>query len=153
MSAPAATGCELCDQAGGTELWRDERCRVVLVIDPDYAGYCRVIWNAHVAEMTDLNEEDRRYCMHVVFAVERALRDVLHPDKMNLASFGNMTPHVHWHVIARMRNDAHFPQSIWGSREREPSGTLSGDDRRKLQDALVAALGNCLRSATNRPGA
>ena len=144
------TSCELCDQAGGTVLWRDDRCRVVLVAERDYPGYCRVIWNAHVREMTDLNEEDRRHCMHVVFAVERALRDQLNPDKMNLASFGNMAPHVHWHVIARTRDDAHFPQSIWGAREREPRNAFSDGDRLKLQNALAAALGNCLHSATNR---
>ena len=60
------TSCELCDQAGGAVLWRDDRCRVVLVADRDYPGYCRVIWNAHVREMTDLNEEDRRHCMHEI---------------------------------------------------------------------------------------
>ena len=112
--------CELCDSAGGTPIWSDERLRVVRVEEPGYAGYCRVIWNAHVGEMTDLAEADRAHCMHVVFAVETALRERLRPDKVNLASLGNMTPHLHWHVIARFRDDPHFPNAVWGAPLRPP---------------------------------
>jgi len=110
--------CELCATDGGEILWRDARLRVVAVADEDYGGYCRVIWQAHVAEMSDLAEADRAYCMGVVFAVETALRELLQPDKVNLASLGNFTPHVHWHVIPRFRDDAHFPQAVWAARQR-----------------------------------
>jgi diadenosine tetraphosphate (Ap4A) HIT family hydrolase len=106
--------CELCDNDGGTPVWRNERCRVVHVQEPGYAGYYRVIWNAHVKEMTDLTEADRAHCMRVVFTLESALRERLRPDKVNLASLGNVTPHLHWHVIARFRDDPHFPNAAWG---------------------------------------
>ena len=112
--------CELCDSDGGTPIWRDARCRVVHVQEPGYAGYCRVIWNAHVKEMTDLTEAERAHCMRVVFALESALRERLRPDKVNLASLGNMTPHLHWHVVARFRDDPHFPSAVWGPPCRPP---------------------------------
>jgi diadenosine tetraphosphate (Ap4A) HIT family hydrolase len=114
--------CELCETAGGMTVWSDERLRVVRVEEPGYAGYCRVIWNAHVREMTDLAEADRTHCMRVVFAVERALRDRLHPEKVNLGSLGNVTPHLHWHVIARFRDDPHFPNAVWSAPLRTPIG-------------------------------
>jgi len=107
--------CELCDQPGGDVVWRDARCRVVRVEEPGYPGFCRAIWNAHVGEMTDLAAEDRAHFMRVVFALEAALRDCLRPEKINLASLGNMTPHLHWHVIPRYRDDPHFPNPIWGA--------------------------------------
>jgi diadenosine tetraphosphate (Ap4A) HIT family hydrolase len=110
--------CELCTQDGGLILWRDDRCRVVLIADPDYAGFCRVIWGSHVKEMTDLAPAAQAHCMQVVFAVERAVRTVLNPHKINLASLGNMTPHLHWHVIPREVTDPHFPDSIWAARKR-----------------------------------
>lgn len=119
--------CELCDQSGGELLWQDARLRVVHVDEPGYSGYCRVIWNAHVAEMTDLADADRAYCMHVVFTVEALLRTLIAPDKINLASLGNFTPHVHWHVIARYRDDPHFPQALWGPRQREPAAEMRTD--------------------------
>ena len=107
--------CELCDALGGELLWQDEVCRVVRVNDPDYPGFCRVIWKRHVQEMTDLTADERRHLMAVTFAVERALRQVLSPDKINLASLGNVTPHLHWHVIPRYTDDRHFPNPIWGT--------------------------------------
>ena len=111
--------CELCVSAGGKLLWEDSRCRVVCVDEPGYPGYCRVIWKSHIAEMTDLAEADRAHCMRIALTVESVLRELLAPDKVNLASLGNFTPHLHWHVIPRFRNDPHFPQAIWGPRQRE----------------------------------
>jgi len=123
--------CPLCAAQDETVLWRDVRCRVILVNEPDYPGFCRVIWNQHVREMTDLPESDRARFMNVVFAVESALRELLHPGKINLASLGNQTPHLHWHVIPRYPDDAHFPGSIWSARVR------TGEKRAALD---IAAL-------------
>jgi diadenosine tetraphosphate (Ap4A) HIT family hydrolase len=130
--------CELCDTEGGTPVWHDARCRVVHAAEPGYPGFCRVIWNAHVAEMTDLGEADRAHCMRVVFALEAALREMLHPDKINLASLGNVTPHLHWHVIPRFRGDAHFPNPIWGAslRPSAPSALVPGEFVKTLAGKL-----------------
>jgi diadenosine tetraphosphate (Ap4A) HIT family hydrolase len=139
---PAA--CELCFQPGGDVLWRDDRCRVVLVADADYAGYCRVIWQTHVKEMTDLDDADRLHCMRVVLAVEQALRTVLKPHKVNLAEFGNLTPHLHWHVIARNSDDAHFPNSIWGERKRATERPATGGKTLLIRQQLTVELSSSL---------
>ncbi len=130
--------CELCDSDGGTPIWRSEQCRVVHVPEPGYAGYLRVIWNAHVREMTDLSEAERAHCMRVVFAVESALRERLNPEKVNLASLGNVTPHLHWHVIARFRDDPHFPNAVWGAPCRLPA--TAEKPRADFIAALAATL-------------
>ena len=130
--------CELCAGPGGTLVWRGELCRVVHVSVRGYSGYFRVIWNAHVREMTDLGESERSHCMRVVLAVESALRDRLRPDKVNLASLGNMTPHLHWHVIARFRDDPHFPNSAWGPPCRPPA--TAEEPRADFIAALAATL-------------
>jgi diadenosine tetraphosphate (Ap4A) HIT family hydrolase len=118
--------CELCRLAGGRLIWRDARCRVVAVDEPGYPGFCRVIWNDHVAEMSDLDAADRAHCMAVVHGVELALRETLKPAKINLASLGNLVPHLHWHVIPRFRDDPQFPQPLWGPRQREGAATRPG---------------------------
>ena len=132
--------CELCDQVGGTLLWQNEQCRVVLVEDADYPGLCRVIWNSHVKEMTDLRASERDMLMGTVFAVEDALRAVMRPDKVNLASLGNLTPHLHWHVIPRHAQDKHFPRPIWGSAQRASHAEPPHDWRIHLTRALCANL-------------
>ena len=110
--------CLLCEEEGGTVLWRDDFCRVVRVPGADYPGFCRVILSRHVAEMTDLADDERLRMMRVVFATEAALRSLFKPLKMNLASFGNKVPHLHWHVIPRFTDDAHFPDPVWASVQR-----------------------------------
>ena len=106
--------CPLCQSSLHETLWQDDFCRVVLLHDADYPAYCRVELIAHVKEMTDLEPLNRERLMKIVFAVESAVREVIAPDKINLASLGNKTPHVHWHIIPRFADDKHFPNSHWG---------------------------------------
>lgn len=114
--------------------------RVIAVDDPAYPGFCRIVVNRHVAEMTDLSEDERACVMGAVFAVETAVRELVRPDKVNLASLGNVVPHVHWHVIPRFREDRHFPGSIWSAplREAAPRATVSLE---ALAVAITAQLG------------
>lgn len=128
--------CDLCDHVGGEPLWQDARLRVVAVDDADYPGFCRVIWRAHVREMTDLAPADREALMHMVWRVEAALRATLSPDKINVASLGNMTPHLHWHVIPRWRDDPHFPQPIWAARTQRPAHRVPADWKVRVRAAL-----------------
>lgn len=137
--------CELCASAGGEILWNSALCRVVRVTDPHYPGFCRVIWTTHVKEMTDLDPIQRRTLMEVVFAVESVIRELFNPDKINLASFGNMVPHVHWHVIPRWRDDRHFPEPIWGGVHRQEASRRQEVDSLVLAHALAQALGPALR--------
>jgi diadenosine tetraphosphate (Ap4A) HIT family hydrolase len=112
--------CPLCDTPGGEVLWQDDFCRIVLVTDtPDYPGFCRVILNHHVKEMTDLALQDRTRLMDMVWKTEQAVREVMQPDKINLASLGNVVPHLHWHVVPRFLQDRHFPNPIWGEATRD----------------------------------
>jgi len=113
----AATGrCVLCEETGGVIVWSNLLARVVNVNDENHPGFCRVILQRHVREMTDLADSERSEFMHIVFAVEHVQRKLLSPEKINLACFGNMVAHVHWHVIPRFRSDPHFPNPVWGSR-------------------------------------
>ena len=123
----------------GELIWRGDDCRVILVNDPDLPGFCRVIWNRHIAEMSDLTYGEREHVMSLVFVVEEAVRHVMHPDKVNLAALGNMVPHIHWHIIPRYQDDAFFPGSAWSVRTQElPQSSLEA--RRGLAKQLPAAI-------------
>lgn len=77
--------------------------------------------------------------MFVVFSLEQVLRELIQPDKINLASFGNQVPHVHWHVIPRFRDDAHFPDAVWAPQRRD--GRPREIDRQVLARCLEESLG------------
>jgi diadenosine tetraphosphate (Ap4A) HIT family hydrolase len=137
------TNCILCKDdlkpEDGQLIWRGDDCRVILVNDADLPGFCRVIWNRHVSEMTDLTYGEREHLMTLVFAVEAAIRRVMHPHKVNIAALGNMVPHIHWHVIPRFNDDAFFPGSSWSDKLREtPEGLLV--ERRRLAAELPLAI-------------
>lgn len=137
MSVPEYN-CELCIGSGEELLWQDAFCRVILVNDSDYPGFCRVIWHEHIKEMSDLKPDQQNHLMRIVFEVETALRAILRPDKINLASLGNAVPHLHWHVIPRFKADKHFPLPIWGAPQREPTG--NNQDNNLLSSILKATL-------------
>lgn len=136
--------CELCTTTGGTLAWKGALCRVVIVDDPDYPGFCRVILNRHAAEMTDLTTDEQQELMRIVFVVETVVREVVKPEKINLASLGNMVPHVHWHVIPRWREDRCFPNPIWAPPSRTAAGITAATDptrARQLREELEKRLG------------
>ena len=107
-----ADDCSLCRDAAAPVLWRDDSCRVVSAADADYPAFLRVIWQAHVREMTDLDPASQQHLLRVVLAV----------------------------VIPRFADDAHFPDPVWAARRR--AGVAHGVDERRMIERLRAALGD-----------
>lgn len=135
--------CELCSFKPEETVFSNAKWRVIQVDDRDYPGFCRVIWNGHIREMTDLPVEDRLELMNVVWTVEETVREVMGADKINLASLGNMVPHLHWHVIPRFENDRNFPDSIWAQTNRSVDVNVMNERKVRasgLKNALCHAL-------------
>lgn len=144
----AAHACVLCDTEGGALVWRGRQLRVIRADEAGFPAFYRVVWNAHVAEFSDLSQEERSHCMQAVATVEMALRQHLSPTKVNLAALGNMVPHLHWHVIARFDWDSHFPAPVWAAVQRPSPAALEAGVRNRLpaleddlRVLLQAALG------------
>ena len=130
--------CELCE-LNVPAVYRDNKLAVILVDDANYPGFCRVIWNEHVKEMSDLNPAERALLNEAVYRVELALREVLAPTKVNVASLGNVVPHLHWHVIPRFADDAHFPSPVWAQPVRQTDDAVLAARRARLPQ-LAAAI-------------
>lgn len=142
------SSCALCADEGGTLVWRNDALRVVLVNEPQLPGYTRIIWHEHIPEMTDLGVREREEMMQAVFLVENVQRQLLQADKVNLASLGNMTPHVHWHIMPRWRDDPWFPNSIWAAPTvREPMAETVWRERRRQLSAQLEDYAAALRAS------
>ena len=136
--------CVLCEQDGGLVVVRTPAFRIVRVRDePAHPAFYRLIWNAHVAEFSDLPATERHACMDAVAEIERVLRAQLAPTKINLASLGNVVPHLHWHVIARFDGDSHFPAPIWAPARRQATPRLP-----QPLEAVDAALAQAFSAST-----
>jgi diadenosine tetraphosphate (Ap4A) HIT family hydrolase len=81
--------------------------------------------------------------MDAVWKVEQVIRDIMQPEKINLASFGNMVPHLHWHIIPRYIDDAHFPNPVWAAAKTDLPDVGA---RKALLPELRAALLKRLQS-------
>ena len=117
--------CALCSSQKYPIIWANNLLRIVLINDQNYRGYCRVDLINHIKEMSDLDETTRNEFMGVIFQMEKIIKEYLQPDKINLASLGNITPHLHWHVIPRYLSDNHFPDSIWSEKKRNAINKFS----------------------------
>lgn len=139
--------CVLCSTAAGqlivqSSLWRIVRATDELRFPLTY----RLIWNRHVMEFSDLDKHERHLCTDILVWLEKAMRQFLEPDKINLASLGNMVPHLHWHVISRYQWDSTFPASIWAPavRDVEDKKWALLRERQQALEACLAENNRCL---------
>jgi diadenosine tetraphosphate (Ap4A) HIT family hydrolase len=143
----AVADCPHCRALGEDRLWSGDRFRVVLVHDTGFEGWCRVIWNEHVAEFTDLPPTDRQAVFDAAMAVEEALRAEIRPAKINIAALATAMPHLHVHVIPRFPDDPTFPDPVWLPARQTPTRLLPDGFAAKIRTRLAAALGEPRPSA------
>ena len=67
--------CPLCTHDGGEILASNSLLRIIAPEEPEFPGLVRVIWHAHLAELTDLPVEHRSKLMQVVCQVDLASGD------------------------------------------------------------------------------
>ena len=140
------TECPLCKKPVTGEFWRGKRFCAIDAGTDDFPAFIRIVALDHVAEMSDLSPEDRATLRALLDTTEKVMIENLHPDKMNWAQFGNMVPHLHWHLVARWRDDGWYPECPWGPRQRQVSEVLSQERRRKAK-ALLPHLAEALSVA------
>jgi diadenosine tetraphosphate (Ap4A) HIT family hydrolase len=133
--------CSYCHPNGEAVLWQGPQCRVILADEPGFTGWCRVVWQRHLRELSDLDDVSRDYFMRVVSVVERTLIADLKPVKMNIAALGTASPHLHFHVIPRFADDATFPEPVWLPRRHRNIGPGQVGVADRLRTALEIALG------------
>jgi len=70
-------------------------------------------------EISSLPKDIRLEMYEILNTIELTMLEYYKPDKINQASFGNMLPHLHWHIIARFKEDPYFPKTTWEEPSRE----------------------------------
>ena len=129
--------CVLCNEVGGRLLWQNDLVRIINADDTYYPAFTRVIYQSHIKEMSELSPTQRHELMDFVYLVEEVQREVLEPAKINLAQFGTMVPHMHWHIIPRFKDDPHYPDAIWSTAKYELSHHAIRDYLNKQKNLLA----------------
>lgn len=79
-------------------------------------------------EISDCDEMTRKRLFEAMLIAEKTMIKFYNPTKINIASFGNVCPQVHIHIIARFELDSYFPNSVWGEKKRQSSIALPSFD-------------------------
>ena len=80
------------------------------------------------SEMSQVPPEIRQEIHSLLDIIEREMLTYYTPTKINIASFGNYLPHVHWHIMARFEQDSYYPEPMWGEKQRESKLILPDAD-------------------------
>lgn len=95
-------------------------------------------------EMSELPHNLKYEIFELLDIIEKEMIRYYHPDKINIASFGNYVPHVHWHIMARFQEDSYFPEPMWGKKQREAD--LDLPDFQAFCEMITAELITKIRS-------
>ena len=91
-------------------------------------------------ELGDVPKELRTKLWDVYDIIEEEMKAYYNPKKINMASFANMLPRVHIHVMARYEEDSYFPNPMWGEKQREAN--LDLPDEKEFHNRVLSALQN-----------
>jgi diadenosine tetraphosphate (Ap4A) HIT family hydrolase len=81
--------------------------------------WLKVFTTVRRKEFSHCSIEEKNEIWNAIDVIEKIMLEYYQPEKINIASFGNMLPHVHWHVMARFKEDSYFPEPMWGPKQRE----------------------------------
>lgn len=89
-------------------------------------------------ELGDVPKPLRLKLFEVFDIIEEEMKKYYRPKKINMASFSNVLPRVHIHVMARFEEDSYFPNPMWGEKLRDAK--LSLPDEKEFHKILFNRL-------------
>ncbi len=101
--------------------------------------WLKIFVRREVREFSECTPEEKAAVWQALEVIEAEMLRYYCPEKINIASFGNMIPRVHWHIMARFKEDSYFPEPMWGPKQRE--GTLELPPIAPLLKTVAARLG------------
>jgi len=105
--------------------------------------WLKVFTQAKRKEFSECSVEEKKAIFEALDIIEKEMLSYYQPAKINIASFGNYVPLVHWHVMARFQEDSYFPEPMWGRKQRDASlflpafETFCKNINKRLEEALV----------------
>ena len=106
-------------------LYQNQFLRVE--IEPFEIPWLKIFTIEAYKELSECSYELKLEILTMLDFLEKEMICYFKPDKINIASFGNYVPHVHFHIQARFKEDSFFPEPTWGKKMRESTLSLDLD--------------------------
>ena len=98
--------CQYCDRDERFKSLFFEVCEltvstVFLCKDQTLPGRCTIMYKDHINELYQIPEDKREQYIKDICALEEALMEIFHPDKLNMAYYGDKCNHVHFTICPK----------------------------------------------------
>ncbi len=87
-------------------------------IEESEVPWLKIFTQAERREFSECTHEEKTAILEALDIIEKEMLTYYRPTKINIASFGNYLPLVHWHIMARFKEDSYFPEPMWGAKQR-----------------------------------
>jgi len=111
---------------------------IKLEIEEHEIPWLKVVTKKDIKEFSSCDTQTKNEIWRCLDIIEKEMLEYFKADKINIASFGNYVPHVHFHIQARFKNDSYFPEPTWGKKQR--TANLNLPDKEKFYENLVLKL-------------
>ena len=97
---------------------------IKIEIENSEIPWLKIFTIENIKEFSQCNNEIKQEIFKYLDIIEKEMLDYFKPKKINIASFGNYVPHVHFHIMARFEEDSYFPEPMWGKKQRDANLNL-----------------------------
>ena len=104
--------------------------------------WLKVYSQASLKEFTECDATTKQQIWKLLDIIEVEMLSYFKPEKINIASFGNYKPQVHWHIMARYKEDSFYPEPMWGTKQRD--GDLALPTMEGFVDRLLKIIDRTL---------
>ncbi len=119
-----------------TPIYENEFIKIL--IEKSEIPWVKIFTQTPYKEFSQCDMRTRLEIFQCLDIIEKEMLEYFEPEKINIASFGNYVPHVHFHIMARFKEDSFFPEPIWGKKQRESQLKLK--DFKQFYENLVNKL-------------
>ena len=96
-----------------------ENKHIRIEIEESEIPWLKIFAQDNCKEMTDCSAETKQQIWKLLDLIEHEMLAYYQPEKINIASFANYVPQVHWHIMARYKEDSYYPEPMWGEKQRD----------------------------------
>lgn len=97
---------------------------IKILIEPSEIPWLKIFTQKAYKEFSQCDMRSRLEIFQCLDIIEKEMLDYFEPEKINIASFGNYVPHVHFHIMARFKEDSFFPEPMWGKKQKRSTITF-----------------------------
>jgi diadenosine tetraphosphate (Ap4A) HIT family hydrolase len=98
-------------------LYKNELIKIE--IEASEIPWLKIFTNKEIKEFSQCDEKTKLEILKYLDLIEKEMIIYFKCEKINIASFGNYVPHVHFHIMARFKEDSYFPEPMWGKKQRD----------------------------------